>query len=73
MLTWFQSYLEDRTQTVAVYGKHLTPAPLRYAVPQGSFLEPMLFILYTQTLSNVIKHNPVFYQMYADLQIVQSI
>ena len=50
---------------VAVHGKHSNPAPLRYGVPQGSVLEPILF-LYTQPLSNVIKHYPVFHQMYAD-------
>ena len=36
--TVFQSYLENRTQTVAVHGKHSTSAPLRYGVPQGSVL-----------------------------------
>ena len=65
VLSWFQSYLENRTQNVAVHGKHSTPAPLCYGVPQGSVLGPIFFI-YTQPLSNVIKHYPVFHQMYAD-------
>ena len=51
MLSWFQLYLENRTHTVAVQGKHLTPAPLHYGVPQGSVLGPKIFILYTQPLS----------------------
>ena len=33
VLSRFQSYLENRTQTVVVHGKHLTPASLRYGVP----------------------------------------
>ena len=66
MLSWFQSYLENRTQTVAVHGKHLTLAPLRYDVPQGLVLGSIHLILYTQPLSNVIKQYPVFNQMYAD-------
>ena len=56
VLSWFQSYLENRTQTVAVHGKHSTSATLRYGVQQGSVLGPILFILYTQPLSNVIQH-----------------
>ena len=73
VLSWFQSYLENRTQTVVVHGKHSTPASLRYGVPQGSVLGPILFILYTQPLSNVIQHYPVFHQIYADdTQIYKS-
>ena len=64
--SWFQSYLENRTQTIVLHGKHSTSASLRYDVPQGSVLGPILFILYTQPLSNVIQHYPVFHQMYAD-------
>ena len=63
MLFWFQSYLENRTQTVAVHGKHSTPASLRYGVPQGSVLAPILLILYIQPLSNVMKHPVVQMQM----------
>ena len=59
VLCWFQ----HKTQTVVLHGKHSTPASLRYGVPQGSVLGPILFILYTQPLSNVLKHYPVFHQM----------
>ena len=73
VLSWFQSYLENRTQIVVVHGKHSIPASLHYGVPQGSVLGPILFILYTQSLSNVIQHYPVFHQMYADdTQIYKS-
>ena len=73
VLSWFQSYLGNRTQTVVVHGKHSTPASLRYDVPQGSVLGPILFILYTQLLSNVIQHYPVFHQIHADdTQIYKS-
>ena len=71
VLSWFQSYLENRTQTV--HGKYSTSASLHYCVPQGSVLGPILFILYTQPLSNVIQHDPVFHQIYADdTQIYKS-
>ena len=32
VLSWFQSYLENITQTVAIRGKHLTAAPFRYDI-----------------------------------------
>ena len=73
LLSWFQSSLENQTQTVVACGKHLIPTPLRYGVPQRSVLGQILFILYTQPLSNVIQHYPVFHQMYADYtQIYKS-
>ena len=49
VLTWFQSYLESRTQIVTVHGKHLTPSSLRHGVPQGSVLGSEL-LLYTYSL-----------------------
>ena len=58
VLTWFQSYLENRTQIVIIHSKHSTPVSLRHGVSQGSVLGPILFILYLQPLSNVIKHYP---------------
>ena len=66
VLSWFQSYLENRTQIVTIHGKHSTPAPLCYGVPQGSVLGPILFILYLYPLPNVLKHYPVLHQVYAD-------
>ena len=45
VLSWLEPYLESRTQTVVVHGKHSTPASLRYGVPQGSVLGPILLIL----------------------------
>ena len=65
-LSWFESYLCGRTQLVSVNGKHSSPTPLTFGVPQGSVLGPILFILYTQPLSRVIDHHPVSHKLYAD-------
>ena len=65
VITWFQSYFENRTQIVTVRDKHLTSACLPHGVPQRSVLGPIFFILYLQPLSNIIKHYPVLHQVYA--------
>ena len=63
VLSWFQLYLENKTQIITLHGKHSIPDSLRHGVPQGSVLGPILFILYLQPLSNVIRHYPVWHQV----------
>ena len=72
-LQWFKSYLVNRTQIISANGIHSSPVDVCCGVPQGSVLGPVLFILYTQPLSSVIDHHPVFHQLYADdTQIYKS-
>ena len=47
-LSWFESYLIDRTQSVLVDSLMSTPIPLVFSVLQGSVLGPVLFTLYSQ-------------------------
>ena len=65
-LSWFESYLSDRTQSVVVDGLMSTPIPLVFGVPQGSVLGPVLFNLYSQTLSDVIAFHSCDYHKNAD-------
>jgi len=52
---WFRSYLSDRFQYVRVR-TDLSPASLmRYGVPQGSVLGPLLFLLYTADLVKLVQ------------------
>ena len=65
-LSWFESYVSDRTQSVMDDGLKSTPIPLVFGVPQGSALGPVLFTLYSQPLSDVTSCHSWDYHKYAD-------
>ena len=73
-LSWFSSYLTNRTQSVIV-DYHVTQVPsLSYGVPQGSVLGPVLFILYTKPLSDLIQCHSIESQSFAeDTQLQVSV
>ena len=58
--------LSDRHQTVVIKGNKSKDHILKYGVPQGSVLGPILFSIYTQPLVNVIREFNLSYHFYAD-------
>ena len=66
VLFWIQSYLFSRSFTVSINSIKSSPFHLLYGVPQGSVLDPLLFILYTTPINHIISRSSVNHKLYAD-------
>ena len=62
----FKSYLEDRSQKVHLHGSSSASSLLRFGVPQGSVVSPILFTIYTIPLGEICRRHGVQYHLYAD-------
>ena len=54
-ISWLNSYLSDRRQCVSIDGSLSRLEPVPTGVPQGSILGPILYILFTNELPDVVQ------------------
>jgi len=59
IINWFQSYLSGRLQTINISGASSTPREITCDVPQGSILGPLLFLIYVNDMSVVVKKQAI--------------
>ena len=65
-LQWFSSYIHKRTQYVSVNNSQSDKTYLSYGVPQGSVGGPLMFSVYLEPISTIIRKHNIKYHCYAD-------
>jgi retron-type reverse transcriptase len=65
-LTWLRSYLSGRTFRVKVEKSLSDTHSLKFGVPQGSVLGPLLFSCYTHPLANIMHEHGLNSHLFAD-------
>ena len=65
-LAWLKSYLSERAPCVSYNGTSSIFTAVKYGVPQGSDLGPLLFSLFVSPLSQIIKSYGIHFHCYAN-------
>ena len=72
-LSWFKSYLEGRSQRICIKETLSQPFDLKWGVPQGSCLGPLLFTIYSSDLFSILEsHLPTAHAYADDTQLYLS-
>ena len=66
VIAWIEAYLKDREQFVQNENTMSSIRQLLRGVPQGSVLGPLLYVLCTAPIADIIKSYDLHYHLYAD-------
>ena len=65
-LSWFKSYLTGRSYKIKINGTLSNSQSLKFGVPQGSILGPILYTLYVKEIEEIAQNHHVKVHVYAD-------
>ena len=71
-LQWFDSYLNDRTYRVKIKKSLSDTKCLKFGVPQGSILGPILYSMYVKEIEDIANNYNVHIHVYADDVVLYS-
>ena len=60
-ISWFRSYLTNRSFLVNVDNAYSSSCEIKCGVPQGSILGPLLFLLYVNDMQQAVKNDLLLY------------
>ena len=63
---WFRSFITGRQQSVRLGSSRSSSVPVRSGVPQGSVLGPILYVLYTADVMQLVESLQASVHLYAD-------
>jgi hypothetical protein len=65
-LQWVRTYLKCRSSRVYIDGSSSESSSLVFGVPQGSVIGPLLFVIYTLPVGEILRKHNIQFHVYAD-------